>query len=188
MLSHFLHDAGAVGSSQAAGHSFRLFRRASDILFSTMESWIVSLTSVSVGFALGFAGDRIKRWLDRRDEIKLAKKEIYDELASYVLDWERVKSPEGTQAEYARLRTIRPEFTAFDWYKKNRLDLLLRLDKNKAIRTIDEHLSQFEKSNRREPFGPELVSMIHGPDSGLDDAYLQERLAIARQRHAKPGS
>jgi hypothetical protein len=103
-----------------------------------MAPWVQNLGFTFVGALLGIGADEIKRWLSRRYDLRLAKREIYDELAVYIADLEKIwGNPEGGDfSEYVRVRQVPPKRDIIEWYTANRFDLLLRLDAKKGIRKL----------------------------------------------------
>lgn len=65
-----------------------------------MEQWVQNLCFTVTGAVLGIGADEVKRWRARRSDLELAKREIYDELATYVADLERIFGDSAGQYDF----------------------------------------------------------------------------------------
>lgn len=146
-----------------------------------MPLWVQNLCFTLVGAVLGIGADEIKRWLSRRSDLQLAKREIHDELAVYIADLEKIWGECGTFSDYRRVREVPPRRDIIKWYTANRFDLLLRLDAKKGIRKLHRDIEEsMEKICEAKgiPGQHELLNAVNDGKYALDNAYLKKLLQI----------
>jgi len=103
-----------------------------------------------VGFVLGLLAEPFKTWVVHNSEARLAKREMYDEIARYVAELERIFDADGKDssidfATYEHVTNTVPKLRVFNWYQRNRLDTLFRVDKKGGLRAI---AAEFKDSRR----------------------------------------
>lgn len=121
---------------------------------STAPWWplLVNAVSILLGVVLGLMAEPVKAWVLRRSELRLARREIYAELAGYLAGIQRAHRgaghddyPENVRpaADFEsskRICKLPPKFEVIQWYKSNRLDVLLRVDPHHGIRRLSEEI------------------------------------------------
>lgn len=138
---------------------------------------VSTIIGVLLGWALAIMAEPIKARLQRREEMRVARREIYSELAGYVASMERVKDLQFDEAKDAV--TMRPRFDALDWYKSHQFDLLLRLDPSRGLRLLcDSILHAYEHANnpRNATFGlpTAVVSIVANYETKIDVKLLRK--------------
>jgi hypothetical protein len=149
-----------------------------------MDVWVQNLCFTVVGTVLGIGADEIKRWLSRQTDLRLAKREIYDELAVYIADLEKIWGDRERRdfSEYVRVRQVPPRLDIINWYTANRFDLLLRLDTKKGIRKLYRDIeASIEKSEviKGIPEQSSLLKAVNEEQYDLDNSYLKQ---LVRER------
>jgi hypothetical protein len=146
--------------------------------------WI-GLIGVALGAVLGGAisilGEPLKRRLVRRSEIEHAKAEMYDDIAEYVALLQN--ADKGAFRNYRWLRTNNPELAMIRWYKENRMDLLLTIDKKRGLRRI---YNIFSDDRELQPLSIDIIGRLAlvrklADRRYLDAAYLRERVESATE-------
>ena len=103
---------------------------------TSLAGLLSTVLATAIGLVLGLFAEPVRAWILRKGELKIARREIYSELAGYIAGMERVKDNKVDFESVKRHCTWRPKFDVMDWYKSNRFDLLLRLDRSRGLRII----------------------------------------------------
>jgi hypothetical protein len=90
-------------------------------MITSLPGLLATVLPTSVGVVLGLFAEPVRAWILRRGELRIARSEIYYELAGYVAGMERVKNNKVDFESAKRHCTLRPQFDVMDWYKANRL-------------------------------------------------------------------
>jgi hypothetical protein len=154
------------------------------------------LTTV-LGVVLGLMAEPVKAWFLRRNELKLAQREIYAELAGYIANMQRVarglghdnhleEAPAAGFELSKRMLKSAPKFEVIQWYKANRLDLLLRIDRARGIRMLSEGIvALHEQANApgRAFFGlaEGVLDLERAQERSLDGKLLRKYISAAHR-------
>jgi hypothetical protein len=162
--------------------------RSSKMVYALAGTFTGALTTV-IGVVLGVFAAPVTAWILRRGELKIARTEIYSELAGYIAGMERVRDNKVDFESAKRHCTWRPQFDVMDWYKSNRFDLLLRLDRSRGLRIIYNSIPfLYEHANApgNAPFGlpGSVLQVVSNYESKLDGKLLRKRISEAHAEYA----
>jgi hypothetical protein len=162
---------------------------------------LLSLLSVIVGAALGLLAEPLKARVLRRSELKLAGREIYQELAYYIAEIESVYSGSGhlknrqeiLSADFQLSKSIctsRPKFEAIGWYKSNRFDLLMRVDPDRGIRMLlDGIVAVHDEANSPEharlALPGRILALLQTYEVRLDGKLLRKHISEAHKARGR---
>ncbi len=140
----------------------------------------VALTGVVLGAVISVFSEPAKRWMLDRSERKRARREIYDDLAEYIALLEN--AGHSAYADYKWIRTNNPEMAMIRWYRDNRMDLLLWVDKSRGLRRV---YNLFCSDPGPYPTTIDITGRLAlieklKKDKLLDGDYLQNRVRFAK--------
>ena len=142
----------------------------------------------AVGVVLGLFAEPVRAWILRRSELKVARNEIYSELAGYLAQMELVRDNKVDFESAKRYCMWPPRFDVMDWYKSNRFDLILRLDPSRGLRIIYSSIP-FLHEHANAPGNavlglPRSVLQVVADYKGkLDGKLLRRRIIEAHAEH-----
>lgn len=168
---------------------------------SVMGNEMWTFLNITLGVALGLLAEPVKARVLRRSELKLARHEIYAELADYVADIECVHRALGHGGDLEEIRppdydsskricACRPKFEVVQWYKSNRFDLLLRIDRGRGIRMLTDGMVALHaeaNSPNHSVFGlPARVrDLLQTHQTHLDGKLLRKYVSLAHTNRAE---
>jgi hypothetical protein len=155
--------------------------------------------TTALGVALGLLAEPVKARVLRKSELKLARQEIYCELGGYIAAIERVQSGlgHGEHSEEVRGADFEsskrickspPKFEVIQWYKSNRMDLLLRIDRKRGIRMLSEGLVALHEDaqapGRLLGLPKRILDFLRQHEACLDGLLLRRCISNAHKEEA----
>jgi hypothetical protein len=161
---------------------------------------VTNAVCVVLGVVLGLLAEPLKARALRRSELKPARREIYAELAQYLANIESANRGLGhhDHSEDARAADFEsskltckspPKFEVIQWYKSNRLDLLLHIDSDRGIRMLIEQIAVLHgqaNAPASSPFGlpQRVIECLRLNEKHLDKKLLRKYIKSEHQRQA----
>jgi hypothetical protein len=158
-------------------------------MITSLTGLLSTVLPTAVGVVLGLFAEPVRAWILRRGELKIARSEIYAELAGYNAGMERVKDNKVDFESAKRHCTWRPQFDVMDWYKSNRFDLLLRLDPSRGLRIIYDSITfLYEHANAPGnavfSLPGSVLQLVANYEGKLDGKLLRRRINEAHTEYA----
>lgn len=113
-----------------------------------------AIGTLILGFVLGLFADPIKKSISEIFECRKAKRELYDDLGTYLARVEGFKLL-GQPDAILWIEITRPKAPFFDYYSKGNSVILLRTDKTHGIRNLIRMVRALGEAYRPENAAPE---------------------------------